>query len=94
MAQRLRTERADGKVTISCLVSDLEFRWQLREATAIQVRVKLPEKKRAGRELGERSSPSRSTGRTGYRRREGARSHGRGHHAPSRYPVVSAFGFT
>jgi hypothetical protein len=50
MAQRLRTERADGKVTISCLVSDLEFRWQLREATAIQVRVKLPEKKRAGRE--------------------------------------------
>jgi hypothetical protein len=47
MAQQLRTERADGRVTISCLVSDLEFCWQLREAgdgTRIEVHVRLPEK--------------------------------------------------
>jgi uncharacterized protein YndB with AHSA1/START domain len=47
MAQRLRTERADGRVTISCLVSDLEFRWQLSEAgdaTDIEVHVTLPDK--------------------------------------------------
>jgi uncharacterized protein YndB with AHSA1/START domain len=46
MAQRLRTERADGRVTISCLVSDLEFRWQLSEAgaaTDIEVQVSIPE---------------------------------------------------
>jgi uncharacterized protein YndB with AHSA1/START domain len=46
MAQRLRTERADGRVTISCLVSDLEFRWQLSEAgdaTDIEVRVSIPD---------------------------------------------------
>jgi uncharacterized protein YndB with AHSA1/START domain len=46
MAQQLRTARADGRVTISCLVSDLIFRWQLREAgdaTEIDVEVELPE---------------------------------------------------
>ena len=46
MAQQLRTERANGRVTISCLVSDLEFRWQLREAgdaTEIEVHVLLPD---------------------------------------------------
>jgi len=46
MAQRLRTDRAGGQVTISCLVSDLEFRWQLSEAgeaTEIEVTVTLPE---------------------------------------------------
>lgn len=46
MAQRLRTERANGRVTISCLVSDLEFRWQLSEAggaTDIEVAVTLPD---------------------------------------------------
>lgn len=45
MAQRLSTERADGRVTISCLVSDLVFRWQLSEAgeaTDIDVHVQLP----------------------------------------------------
>jgi hypothetical protein len=51
MAQRLQTTRADGRVTISCLVSDLVFRWQLREAgdaTDIDVEVELPERE-AGR---------------------------------------------
>jgi len=44
MAQRLRTERAGNRVTISCLVSDLEFRWQLSEAgeeTDIEVQVSI-----------------------------------------------------
>src|SRR3954471_23007711 len=46
MPQRLRSERADARVTISCLVSDLEFRWLLSERggdTAVQVQVQLPE---------------------------------------------------
>jgi len=46
MAQQLRAEHADGRVTISCLVSDLEFRWQLSaagEATDIEVHVTLPD---------------------------------------------------
>jgi len=45
MAQQLRSDHADGRVTISCLVSDLEFRWQLRAAvdgTDIEVDVDLP----------------------------------------------------
>lgn len=45
MAQKLET--ASGRVTISCLVSDLMFTWQLREAgpeTDIDVLVELPEK--------------------------------------------------
>ena len=44
MAQRL--EASSGRVTISCLVSDLMFTWQLREAgeeTDIDVLVELPE---------------------------------------------------
>jgi uncharacterized protein YndB with AHSA1/START domain len=47
IAQRLRTERAGGRVTISCLVSDLEYSWQLSEAgeaTDIEVRVQLPDR--------------------------------------------------
>ena len=47
MAQQLRTERNDARVTISCLVSDLEYRWQLSaagEATDIEVNVTLPDK--------------------------------------------------
>jgi uncharacterized protein YndB with AHSA1/START domain len=47
MAQRLRSEPGDGRVTISCLVSDLLFRWQLREdgeATGIDVEVELPDR--------------------------------------------------
>jgi uncharacterized protein YndB with AHSA1/START domain len=46
MAQRLHAERVNGRVTISCLVSDLEYRWQLAEAgeaTDIEVSVLLPE---------------------------------------------------
>ena len=46
MPQRLRTDRVDGRVTISCLVSDLQFVWQLREAassTDITVRVSVPD---------------------------------------------------
>jgi len=45
MVQQLRTEPADGRVTISCLVSNLEFRWQLSEqspGTAITVTVEIP----------------------------------------------------
>jgi uncharacterized protein YndB with AHSA1/START domain len=46
MPQQLRTDRAAGKVTISCQVSDIDVTWQLDEAadgTAITVRVELPE---------------------------------------------------
>jgi uncharacterized protein YndB with AHSA1/START domain len=50
MAQRLRSQRADGRVTISCLISDLEFRWQLQEAggaTDIEVHVEIPDQEAA-----------------------------------------------
>jgi uncharacterized protein YndB with AHSA1/START domain len=46
MAQRLESGTRDGRVTISCLVSDVVFRWELREAgeaTDIDVEVELPE---------------------------------------------------
>jgi uncharacterized protein YndB with AHSA1/START domain len=46
MPQRLHSARADARVSISCLVSDLEFRWQLTDldgATGIEVIVNLPE---------------------------------------------------
>jgi uncharacterized protein YndB with AHSA1/START domain len=46
MPQQLRTDRAAGKVTISCQVSDIDVTWQLDEAadgTAISVRVELSE---------------------------------------------------
>jgi uncharacterized protein YndB with AHSA1/START domain len=46
MAQRLDSGSADGRVTISCLVSDLVYRWQLRTAgdgTDVDVEVELPE---------------------------------------------------
>ena len=46
MAQRLSAEPADGRVTISCLVSDLRFTWRLRavgETTDIDVDVELPD---------------------------------------------------
>jgi uncharacterized protein YndB with AHSA1/START domain len=45
MDQRLET--APGRVTISCLVSDLMYTWQLRESgagTDIEVVVQLPER--------------------------------------------------
>jgi uncharacterized protein YndB with AHSA1/START domain len=47
MRQRLDAEPGDGRVTISCLVSDLVFRWCLRadgEATDIDVEVELPDR--------------------------------------------------
>jgi uncharacterized protein YndB with AHSA1/START domain len=46
MAQRLRAEPGAGRVTISCLVSDLEFTWRLEEdalGTIIVVDVEIPE---------------------------------------------------
>ncbi|MEO7351717.1 MAG: SRPBCC family protein [Marmoricola sp.] len=47
MDQRLEASPAPGTVTISCLVSDLVFRWQLRESTGgtdVDVQVELPER--------------------------------------------------
>jgi uncharacterized protein YndB with AHSA1/START domain len=46
MEQRLEAAAGGGRVTISCLVSDLVFRWELRESgdeTDIGVHVELPE---------------------------------------------------
>jgi uncharacterized protein YndB with AHSA1/START domain len=47
MAQRLETDNGQGRVTISCLVSDLVFRWELSamgEETDIHVAVEIPER--------------------------------------------------
>lgn len=46
MPQQLKTDRDAGCVTISCLVSDLEFVWRLWEVgeeTGIVVQVRIPE---------------------------------------------------
>ena len=46
MPQRMRSSSANGRVTISCLVSDLEYRWQLTadgERTRVEVHVDIPE---------------------------------------------------
>ena len=46
MEQRLEATTVPGRVTISCLVSDLVFRWELRasdEETDIDVHVEIPE---------------------------------------------------
>ncbi len=46
MAQLLDTRRADQRVTVSCLVSDLRFEWRLEpagEGTRITVDVEIPE---------------------------------------------------
>ncbi len=46
MAQLLDTRREDGRVTVSCLVSDLRFEWRLRpsgEGTEIAVEVEIPD---------------------------------------------------
>ena len=46
MPQKLLADRGEGRVTVSCQVSDIEFVWQLTEAgagTAIHVDVTLPE---------------------------------------------------
>jgi uncharacterized protein YndB with AHSA1/START domain len=65
MAQRLDAEPSDGRVTISCLVSDLLFRWRLRadgERTEITAEVELPDREAhrlaAQRDLIERSLAS------------------------------------
>lgn len=45
MPQQLRTDRAAGRITVSCQVSDIDVTWQLAEArdgTTITVRVELP----------------------------------------------------
>jgi hypothetical protein len=46
MPQQLRTDRVDGCVAISCLVSDLTFEWRLHPldggATEIAVHVEIP----------------------------------------------------
>jgi hypothetical protein len=47
MAQQLRTSGDGRRITISCLVSFLEFEWTLEEAdgdaTRVTVRVEIPE---------------------------------------------------
>ncbi len=46
MAQVLDTERTSGRVTVSCLVSDLRFEWRLEadgDGTLISVDVEIPE---------------------------------------------------
>jgi hypothetical protein len=46
MPQRLRTSSADGRVTISCLVSDLEYRWHLTavgDRTQVEVHLDIPD---------------------------------------------------
>ena len=46
MAQLLDTQRNEQRVTVSCLVSDLRFQWQLApdgEGTLIMVDVEIPE---------------------------------------------------
>jgi uncharacterized protein YndB with AHSA1/START domain len=46
MAQLLDTHRLEQRVTVSCLVSDLRFEWQLApegEGTVITVDVEIPE---------------------------------------------------
>jgi uncharacterized protein YndB with AHSA1/START domain len=47
MPQKLRVDRANEQVTISCQVSDIDVVWQLAEAgtgTSINVNVSLPER--------------------------------------------------
>jgi uncharacterized protein YndB with AHSA1/START domain len=46
MAQLLETQRAEQRVTVSCLVSDLRFEWRLApegEGTLITVDVEIPD---------------------------------------------------
>jgi uncharacterized protein YndB with AHSA1/START domain len=48
MPQKLRTDQADERVTISCQVFDIEIVWQLAEidaGTSIHVNLSLPERK-------------------------------------------------
>lgn len=47
MPQQIRSSREDGRVTISCMVSDLVFDWRLRElpggGTQVDVHVEIPD---------------------------------------------------
>jgi uncharacterized protein YndB with AHSA1/START domain len=47
MPQTIQTARADGRVTVSCQVSDLVFEWRLEEladgGTRISVHVEIPD---------------------------------------------------
>jgi uncharacterized protein YndB with AHSA1/START domain len=46
MPQHLRADRVNGRVTVSCQISDIDFSWQLAErgtGTTIEVRVEIPE---------------------------------------------------
>jgi hypothetical protein len=49
MPQLLRTDRDDGRVSVSCLVSDLQFEWRLEplgagaDGTRISIDVAIPE---------------------------------------------------
>jgi uncharacterized protein YndB with AHSA1/START domain len=48
MPQELETNRSDGRVRVSCLVSDIHFEWRLEamdseNGTAISVHVEIPE---------------------------------------------------
>ena len=50
MPQTLRTDADDKRVTISCLVSDLVFSWQLEpveDGTRISVHVEIPDEEAA-----------------------------------------------
>ena len=66
MPQTIRTARADGRVTISCQVSDLVFEWRLSElpdgGTRIAVHVDVPDGE-AHRLDGERAVIGRSLAR-------------------------------
>jgi uncharacterized protein YndB with AHSA1/START domain len=45
MPRRLRSDRVEGRVTVSCQVSDIDFAWQLAEhgnGTEITARVAIP----------------------------------------------------
>ena len=47
MPQKLRVDQANGRITVSCQVSDINIVWQLAEAgtgTSIHVNVSLPER--------------------------------------------------
>jgi uncharacterized protein YndB with AHSA1/START domain len=62
MPQKLHTDSADSRVTVSCQVSDIEFVWQLAEdgtGTRICVNVTLPDAE-APRLAGQQESITRS----------------------------------
>ena len=73
MPQELRSSRGDGRVVVSCLVSDLRFEWRLEpdaEGTRISVDVDIPEKE-AHRLEGQRERIAASLARLGELAAEG-----------------------